>query len=393
MDVETDRTGRAARGSTVDSTLGSGSGRAVGHPTVRRRGGRRVVVGLLWLLTLLLAALAGWWAATATLERPTVPTAAPEPVLYEVVRGTVSSAQSFPAQAEWEVEPVAANAADGIVTGLALRPGERIAAGDELYEVNLRPVIAAEGRKPAFRDLRVGAVGADVLQLERFLDRRVELAGTVDTEFTDATAAAVREWQEQVGVESDGVVRRGDLVFIDSLPARGLLSPELRMGAQVGYGTGNVALLSAAPQFTIPLGSDQQDLVPLSAPVEVEHRNGIWAAEIAQVVDNNVGELQLILQAPDGGPACGKRCELVPVAKISYYEAEVIVIPETSGPEVPAAALRTDPGGSAFVRDAEGDKVPVEVVAAADGRAVVDGLAVGDAVRLFNSGPGATGSR
>jgi peptidoglycan hydrolase-like protein with peptidoglycan-binding domain len=333
---------------------------------------------------MLLAAVAAWWAATATLERPKVPTASPEPVLYEVQDGTLSSAQSFTAQAEWEVQPVASNAADGIVTGLALRPGERVRSGDELYEVNLRPVIAAEGSKPAFRDLKVGAVGADVLQLERFLDRAVEFNGTIDTEFTDVTADAVRQWQERTGVEADGVVRRGDIVFIDSLPARALLSPELRVGAQVGYGTGNVSLLAAAPQYEIPLGADQQDLVPLIAPVEVEHRNGTWDAEIAEVVDNEVGELLLVLEAPDGGPVCATRCEIVPVGKTSYYEADVIVVPETSGPEVPAAALRTKPGGAVFVRDARGKQVRVEVLAAADGRAIVDGLAVGDMVRLFN---------
>jgi hypothetical protein len=54
--------------------------------------------------------------------------------------------------------------------------------------------------------------------------------------------------------------------------------------------------------------------------------------------------------------------------------AEVEAVPPVSGPSVPAAAVRTDASGEAYVTMADGTRRTVEVVGAGRGIVVVQGL-------------------
>ncbi|MGW1770030.1 peptidoglycan-binding protein, partial [Streptomyces sp. NPDC002073] len=83
-----------------------------------------------------------------------------------VMRGTVVADQSV-AIAPQPAGPGAGGAA--VVTRLPLRPGDPVRAGRVLAEVSGRPVIALHGALPVYRDLRPGAEGADVGQLQRAL--------------------------------------------------------------------------------------------------------------------------------------------------------------------------------------------------------------------------------
>jgi peptidoglycan hydrolase-like protein with peptidoglycan-binding domain len=96
--------------------------------------------------------------------------------------------------------------------------GDTIAQGEILYEIDGEPVLLLYGDTPAFRTLRQDIdEGADIAQLETAL---VELGYdpdgtvTVDEDFTANTEAMVERWQEDVGVEVDGVVDFGDVVFL-----------------------------------------------------------------------------------------------------------------------------------------------------------------------------------
>lgn len=347
--------------------------------------GRSVVVR--WMVLVVIVGATAWWAGRATLDRPEVPAAPDEPVLYTVLAGAVGQSQSFTASAHWPETAVATNAAPGVVTSVDLAGGAIVQSGQRLYSVNLRPVVVAAGEIPSFRDLAVGARGADVQQLETFLVGQVEFTGTVDAEFTSRTAAAVRAWQTALGIAPDGLVRRGDIVFVPSLPARITLGTDFRVGAEIGPGTGTVALLGDAPRFSITLSTDQQDLVPLSASVEIEHPDGVWTAVIDSVTDTAEGELEFQLSAPDGAAICGADCGDVPVGAPTLFRAQVIVVPETSGPEVPVAALRSHPDGSVSVVAADGSEIPITILATGDARAIVDGLEVGAEIRLFADEP------
>jgi peptidoglycan hydrolase-like protein with peptidoglycan-binding domain len=95
------------------------------------------------------------------------------------------------------------------------RPGSIVRRGGALYWVNGEPVLLMYGATPAYRTLKQGvADGADVAQLEANLAALGFDPGTVDDEFTSSTAAAVRIWQESLGVGETGRAPLGRVVFL-----------------------------------------------------------------------------------------------------------------------------------------------------------------------------------
>ncbi|MCX5146203.1 peptidoglycan-binding protein [Streptomyces sp. NBC_00320] len=83
-----------------------------------------------------------------------------------IVRGTVTSGQAV------QFTPTATGgegAAAPVVTKVAVRQGDQIEAGKVLLEVSGRPVFALPGRLPVYRDLKPGATGDDVKQLQKAL--------------------------------------------------------------------------------------------------------------------------------------------------------------------------------------------------------------------------------
>jgi peptidoglycan hydrolase-like protein with peptidoglycan-binding domain len=115
-------------------------------------------------------------------------------------------------------------------TGAVIRPGGK------LFEVDNRPVILFDGAVPAYRDLETGvARGPDVAQLERGLDALGFDDGgsmTVDRSFTEATAAAVRDWQASLGLKETGRVALGRVVFLQG--ARRVTSLQVELGSSGG---------------------------------------------------------------------------------------------------------------------------------------------------------------
>lgn len=345
---------------------------------------RRWLVPVAWAVTVVLAAAAGLWAARATLETPSIAETRDTPVLYTVAEGTVSRVMSFTAKAQWQSVPLARNAANGTVTTVDVQPGDRAEVGLRLYSVDLRPVTAAEGAIPAFRDLAADASGADVEQLQTFLAAAGHYGGAVSGAFDAATASAVRKWQKAIGIAADGVVRRGDLLFFPDLPARVTSADALQVGAPISAGETAIEALPEAPTFTITLGVEQADLVPLVTTVLVHHAGaGTWQGRIASSTTTPTGELILTLEGPDGTPLCGDQCAAVPIGEAALYTADLVAVPEKTGPVVPVSALRTRPDGSVTVVTEEGRVMEVKVLAAAEGRAVVSGIDVGTTIRLF----------
>jgi multidrug efflux pump subunit AcrA (membrane-fusion protein) len=79
-----------------------------------------------------------------------------------------------------------------VVTKLPVSNGELLVAGRVLVEISGRPVFALPGQFPAYRDLKPGATGPDVLQLQRALRGLGFRTGTdKDGTFGAGTAAAL----------------------------------------------------------------------------------------------------------------------------------------------------------------------------------------------------------
>lgn len=102
---------------------------------------------------------------------------------------------------------------DGTLTWLA-GVGTTVERGAPLYKVDEMPVVALYGTVPMYRDLASGSKGIDVRQVEENL-RALGFTGfDVDSEYTDATARAVRKWQAGLELPETGTVDRGRVVFV-----------------------------------------------------------------------------------------------------------------------------------------------------------------------------------
>ncbi|WP_424211716.1 peptidoglycan-binding protein [Streptomyces sp. BI20] len=124
-----------------------------------------------------------------------------------IVRGTVSSAQSV------QVTPMAGAGEGGaapVVTKVGVRAGDRITAGLVLMEVSGRPLVALPGGVPVYRDLKPGATGNDVKQLQKALaglghGTGSDTAGT----FGAGTKAALTAFYRGIGYDPKPAVADG----------------------------------------------------------------------------------------------------------------------------------------------------------------------------------------
>lgn len=115
-----------------------------------------------------------------------------------VLRGTVTAAGSF------EVTPTGpADGGRAVVTGLRAELGDTVRAGEVIVEVSGRPLYALRGAIPIYRDLRPGADGKDIAQLQAALRRLGHPTGDDPKGFFGAgTKDAVVSFYESIGYDA-----------------------------------------------------------------------------------------------------------------------------------------------------------------------------------------------
>lgn len=169
-----------------------------------------------------------------------------------------------------ESKPVAARLS-GTVTRLPAI-GATIKRGKALYHLDNDPVVLLYGSLPAYRDLSPGVEGADVKQFEKNLWALGYRGFTVDDEYTSATADAVDEWQDDLGLTETGTVELGRVIY-----QRGAVRVDTHTASDGGAvqpggeileitGTGRVA--------TVELDMGDQRLAKKGAAVEVTLPDG-----------------------------------------------------------------------------------------------------------------------
>lgn len=300
----------------------------------------------------------------------------------ELVDGTVSSSMKLNTVSEWVQLPVGSNLAAGTVTGVSIDSGAEVVPGSVLYSVNLRPVVVAAGPTPAFRTMSRGTDGADVQQLQQLLAELGFYDGARDGGFGSRTEAAVREWQEELGIEQDGVVRTGDLIFVPMLPGRVTLDSEMIFrGASLAGGEEVLSGLASEPTFSIPVTSAQAASMPVGTPVQIESDQAEWSAIVAGHL-NEVDQVLIFLEGIDGAPICGSECGSIPIVGKTLLHSEILTQAPVSGVIVPTAGLLSGPSGDVQVIDRSGRRHEVEVIASARGMSVIEGAVVGMSVRI-----------
>jgi peptidoglycan hydrolase-like protein with peptidoglycan-binding domain len=172
------------------------------------------------------------------------------------------------------------NRLNGTVTGLA-DTGETVGRGEPLYWVDADPVVLLYGSEPAYRALSPGAEGADVEQLEANLSRLEYDGFTVDDEYTDATAAAVEQWQADLGLPETGVVDLGRVVFAPG--AVRIDAHEVAAGDVVQPGNPVLTWTGAERLVTVELDVEDQPLAEAGTAVTVTLPDG--STQPGEVVD------------------------------------------------------------------------------------------------------------
>lgn len=265
-------------------------------------------------------------------------------------------------------------AMEGTLTKLPVA-GTQIAPGDVVAEVNGQPVIAADGTVPLWRELS-GSVddGADVLQVEQMLadlGYAAEHDVTVDDDWTGATTAAVKAFQEDHGQDDDGVINLGELVFIDGTVR------VADVGGVVGQATteAEIEVTSVTPVVSVDLDADEAGLLEAGDAVTVELSDG---TELPATV-TNIGEAEtdeqgtttipVEISIDDPAAAAGLSTGTPVDVLVGVTEAEqVLTVP------VEALLAVAEGGYAVEVKDGTGTHlVGVDIGTFADGRVEVTG--------------------
>lgn len=136
--------------------------------------------------------------ATAPIERTTL-------VETQTVSGTLGYGTSSTATS-------GGGGGGGILTWLP-GPGTVISRGRAAYRVDNKPVPLLYGSLPLYRTLSEGTEGPDVKQFERNLQALGYTGFTVDNTYSSATAAAVKRWQDDLGIDETGRVVPGSVLI------------------------------------------------------------------------------------------------------------------------------------------------------------------------------------
>ncbi|MEH1129312.1 peptidoglycan-binding protein [Micromonospora sp. CPCC 206061] len=328
-------------------------------------------------------------AETEAPER-TVLTAVVERRLLEdtvVLRGTV--VQTRPV----EIRPAAVFDAERmVVTGVRVKAGQRLAAGAVVAEVSGRPVVVLPGAFPAYRDIRPGARGKDVAQLQaalRSLGYRV-----AESVFGPSTKAALTRLYESLGYpvpttgEADAQAVRAARAQVTAAERA------LRQGRAAATSAPGTSDVADAKQALAQAKADLAALVARTGPmlpmgeVAFVPRFPARVTKVNAVVGQEVTETLAVLAVGDvvavgtlaGADPQGVVADL-PV-QIGAGEGGEALSGKVVAVGAPAAAMAAAPGGPAESGDSSGGAVPSGYAVAVSGAPPLDAALVGQTVRL-----------
>ncbi|MDQ7908989.1 peptidoglycan-binding domain-containing protein [Phytohabitans sp. ZYX-F-186] len=306
------------------------------------------------------------------------------PATAEVTRQTLVDTQAESGELGYGATISAAARSGGTVTGLPAT-GSTVERGQALYRLDNAPVVLLYGSLPAYRALAVGTEGADVTQFEKNLKALGYGGFTVDDEYSGATAEAVKEWQEDLGLPETGTVELGRVVF-----AAGEVrvdSHDAEVGEAVQPGTAVVSYTGTARVVTVELEVADQRLARKGAAVTVtlpdgtETRGKITKTELvikpAEGQEPASTTVEVTIGVDDAKAVAGLDQATVDVAFTASQRENVLT--------VPVAALLALAEGGYGVQVVEGAAtriVAVETGMFATGRVEISGDGIAEGVTV-----------
>jgi len=230
-----------------------------------RRGG--VAVGILAIAGVVATAILGFGDSDAgTAPRSTLP-----PATARVTKQTLVDAQKENGTLGYGRETSVANRLGGTITALG-DIGATVRRGQTLFRVDNTPVVLLYGTLPVYRALGPGTEGDDVKQFEREL-RHLGFTGfTVDTTYSDSTAAAVKKWQTKLGLTQTGSVELGRIRY--AAGEMRVATQKVAAGDSAPTGEAVLTMTATARVVTVNLDVSDQRLARKDTTVAVTTPDG-----------------------------------------------------------------------------------------------------------------------
>lgn len=213
------------------------------------------------------------------------------PATVEVTRQTLIDTQTEFGDLGYGDPTTVAARLGGTVTALPA-VGTVVERGQAIYRVDDTPVVLLYGALPAYRTLAPNTEGADVEQLETNLAALGYTGFTVDKRYTASTAAAVKDWQQDIGVPRTGSVEPGRLLYAAG-PVR-VDSHKAAVGDAVGPGTSVLGHTGTSRIITVDLDVADQRLAVKGAAVTAGLPDG-------REVAGTIATAETVVAEGDGG--------------------------------------------------------------------------------------------
>jgi membrane fusion protein, multidrug efflux system len=222
---------------------------------------------------------------------------------------------------------------NGTVTALPAA-GATIRRGQSLYRVDDTPVVLCYGSLPAYRALSVGMVGRDVAQLEKNLAALGYSGFTVDDTYTASTAAAVRNWQDDLGLPETGNVELGRVRFAPA-PVR---VDTLKLAVGDPAGAAIYTYSGVASVVTVELDVADRRLATVGAAVTITGPDGRTVAgkiaTVRTVIEEGTGQddqasttIEVTVRVSDQKAVSGFDQAAVRVAFTASRREDVLTVP------------------------------------------------------------------
>jgi peptidoglycan hydrolase-like protein with peptidoglycan-binding domain len=305
------------------------------------------------------------------------------PETVEVVKGDIADQQSATGSLAYGAERTLTGRRPGTVTGLPAA-GTVVDRGKPVYWVDAEPVPLFHGSLPLYRDLAAGVDdGPDVKLIEENL-AALNFAGfgTPDEKYTYATAAAVKRWQKENGLEQTGRITPGDVV-VEPWTIR-IASVTAQLGAA---GTGDLMKVSGTDRVvTVELERTKQRFAKVGAKVELDIADGASTTGTvtavtpgAEPTDPGEKATVTVTVALDDQAAAGGQDAVSTTVLFTVGEREGVLI-------VPVGALLAlSEGGYAVEKADDHALIPVETGLFAKGRVEVTGAGLAEGVRVVTT--------
>jgi len=238
----------------------------------RRRSSRRPVVwGAVTVLVAVAAAGGAWFIATTGADAGREPATNLPPATARITKEDLAETETVDGTLGYGDERLATSGLPGVVTWLPAE-GSTVSRGKPLYRVDNLPVVLMYGSLPPYRTLRSGDEGVDVKELESNLAALGYDGITVDEEFTDATADAVKQWQADLGLAETGRVELGRIQMASASVRVAALKAET--GARTAPGKAVLSYTGTKRVVAIDLEVTHQNLARKGAKVTVTLPDG-----------------------------------------------------------------------------------------------------------------------